>query len=171
MFTLKAKAWQVFLLTMVALLLLNFSIRNVPAATAALSVLGAVMYYGWFAVLGNTLVDWLPRGTDYSRTWFLLDVFVVLAALCLMAVLLDGHGYSATGLAALPWFYLTFAFFHVFWFPAVALVSIEKERRPEFGFYFGTFLLLLFWPLGLWFVQPRLNRLAAERLKAATETT
>ncbi|RTQ49519.1 hypothetical protein EJV47_11870 [Hymenobacter gummosus] len=163
MLTLTAKSWQVFLIMMVAVLLMNFSIRDMPLATDILFVLGAVIYYGWFAVIGNTLADWLPRGADYSRTWFLLDAFLVLAALCLTGVMFESRSYTATGVAALPGFYLLFAFFHVFWFPAVVLVAIEKQRRPEFGFYFGTFLLMLFWPIGLWFVQPRLNRIAAER--------
>lgn len=149
MFTLKAKSWQVFLVTVAAMLLLNIRIENAPLAEGLLYAAGLTIYFSWFAALDNVLANWLPRGTHYSRTWFLVDVFFVLTAFSLVAVLFDNHSYTATGLAALAGCYLLFALFHIFWFPAVVLVAIEKNRKPEFGFYFGTFLLMLFWPVGL----------------------
>jgi uncharacterized membrane protein YwaF len=166
MFALKAKSWQAFLATVVAMLLLNVHLDD-PLIEGLLYAAGLVIYFSWFAALGNVLADWIPRGTHYSRTWFLVDVFFVLAGFSLVAVLFDDHSYTGTGLAALPVLYLFFALFHVFWFTAVVLVAIEKNSKPEFGFYFRTLLLMLFWPVGVWFVQPRLNRLAAEKLNAA----
>jgi hypothetical protein len=160
---LKVKPWQAFLFAFVSCILLNFTVEDDTLATGILYVVGATLYFGWFAVLGNSLADMLPAGTDYSRNWFLLDLFIVLLALGALTLLTEDGSYHARGLAALPSLYVVFAFVHVLWFPAAALVAIEKNRKPEFGFYFGTMLLLLVWPIGVWFVQPRLNRLVATR--------
>ncbi|KAA9325583.1 hypothetical protein F0P96_19850 [Hymenobacter busanensis] len=140
---------------------MNTNVSGNPMLTAALYSIGIILYLGWFVVLGQTLAKFLPRQANYSLNWFLIDVFIVLAAFCAVAILTDNHSYQAEGLAAIPVFYLFFAVGHVFWFPAVTLVAIEKQRKPEFGFYFGTLLLMLFWPIGVWFIQPRLNRIYA----------
>jgi hypothetical protein len=41
------------------------------------------------------------------------------------------------------------------------LVSAETGKSASFSAYLGTSLLIWFWPIGVWFVQPRINRLFA----------
>ena len=45
---------------------------------------------------------------------------------------------------------------------AMRLKSYETGNRVGFGGAFGTFLMIWFFPLGVWFVQPRINRASAE---------
>lgn len=42
---------------------------------------------------------------------------------------------------------------------AISLVSAEKKDAAAFREYFSTFLLFLFVPIGVWFIQPRIQRL------------
>jgi hypothetical protein len=144
---------------MFALFLINFTIENSALFTGLCNTIGYLLYFGWFAVLGSALFSILPPRIDYSLTWFLLDLTLIVVCMAGVMILTDSRSYHAQGLAALPGFYIIFAMVHVPWFLAVTQVAIEKERKPEFGFYFGTLLLLLWWPLGVWFVQPRLNRI------------
>lgn len=113
--------------------------------------------------MGNALAPLLPRDADYNLTWFLIDIALVTAVCASSVIIMDNRTYHAEGLEALPSFYLMFAMMHAPWFLAVSLVAVEKKRASEFGFYFGTLLLFLFWPLGLWFVQPRLNKVYEQR--------
>ena len=45
-------------------------------------------------------------------------------------------------------------------FPAKILKSIETKGEVGINDYFGYMLLLIFWPIGIWFIQPRLNKIA-----------
>ena len=157
-FVMRAKHWQVFLLTMVALLLINFTVDDSALLSGLIGAVGYCLYFTWFAVMGNALFLLLPRETEYNLTWFLIDVFLVAAVWASLVLIQEDRKYHATGLEALLGFYLFFAMLHAPWFLAAALVAIEKKRKPEFGFYFGTLILFVFWPIGLWFIQPRLNK-------------
>jgi hypothetical protein len=37
--------------------------------------------------------------------------------------------------------------------------SVELKRDVPFGDFTGEFFAFLFYPVGLWFVQPRLNKI------------
>ena len=53
--------------------------------------------------------------------------------------------------------------FFVLYFNAKALRSVELQRRARFGDYIGEFCLFWFFPIGLWFLQPRINKVFEER--------
>jgi hypothetical protein len=44
-------------------------------------------------------------------------------------------------------------------FPVRLLKIIEKGDNIDINDYFGDIFLLIFWPIGIWLIQPRLNRL------------
>lgn len=51
----------------------------------------------------------------------------------------------------------------VLYFNAKALKSVELQSRARLGDYVGEFFLFWFFPIGLWFLQPRINKLLEER--------
>jgi hypothetical protein len=46
------------------------------------------------------------------------------------------------------------------------LVKAETGKRVTFYDYAGPFFLLWFFPIGVWFIQPRINQLYAEKHNA-----
>jgi hypothetical protein len=64
-----------------------------------------------------------------------------------MAVILPLHLFSM------------FCIFYCLYFNAKALKAVEWRRPVTFGDYAGEFFLLWFFPLGIWFIQPRINQL------------
>jgi hypothetical protein len=154
---LKMKSWQVFLLFACCYLESQIFVDN-TFISGCLFILTAAIYIGWYAILGNTLYRYLPRGVLYSLSWFLIDSFFLLASIGVVLIFFDGN-LQVNGLAALPGFYFFFALVHLIWFPAVVMVAIEHKKQPDFSQYAGTMLQLFFWPLGIWFIQPRLNRI------------
>jgi hypothetical protein len=56
-------------------------------------------------------------------------------------------------------FILVAAFIFTISVASKALVSAEKNKEAEFGDYFVTILLFIFSWLGLWFIQPRVQKL------------
>jgi hypothetical protein len=52
-----------------------------------------------------------------------------------------------------------------------SLVLAETGKPASFYDYAGPFFLLWFFPVGIWIVQPRVNRLYSERLIANVQTS
>ena len=44
-------------------------------------------------------------------------------------------------------------------FPGKTLKTLELGKEATFGQYFSYFLLMIFWPIGIWFIQPKLNKI------------
>ena len=56
-----------------------------------------------------------------------------------------------------------FCLFYILYFVAKSLVLAETGEPVSFYDYAGPFFLLWFYPLGVWIIQPRVNRLYAGR--------
>ncbi|TVT37956.1 hypothetical protein FNT36_22650 [Hymenobacter setariae] len=154
---LKAKHWQVFIFLVAIYFISTYCKDNSLASVAVFSIL-LVGYIGWYALLGNSLYMYLPKKIECNSTWFLVDAFLLIAFYGTIMILFDGN-LQVNGVVAIPFFYLFFAIAHLFWFPAVLLISIESGSRPVFSQYAGTMLQLFFWPIGIWFIQPRINKI------------
>jgi hypothetical protein len=151
-----AKHWQLFLIFCAACATNYYATTAtmVTVSTIALLVSGV----GWYVLIGNMLYHHLPRNTYYSITWFLLDALLVLATYAASIILFNGK-LELTGLAGLVGLYMFFAIGHLSWLPAVELVAIETKGAPSFARYAGTWIQFAIWPLGIWFIQPRLNQI------------
>ncbi|RYU83847.1 hypothetical protein [Hymenobacter persicinus] len=161
-FAMRAKHWQVFLLTLPVLVLMNLNIVGAELIGSLISAVAYCLYFIWFAFLGTALFPLLPRGAYYNLSWFIVDIILSALAFSALVILTDDRSFHGEGPMALVMLYAFFALLHGPWFLAVSLVSIEKQHDPEFGFYFGTLLCFLFWPVGVWFIQPRLNKVWKE---------
>lgn len=139
-----SKHWQVFLLFVGAFMLEAVEIRAVPC-----------LYLLWLPLIGIRMNRFLPA---YYRTHYLLH----LVAWGMMIV-----GYAITPFRkqtswlGIGFFILSLSsFIMVFSFIARAVRSLETHDRATVNDYFGDiFLYMFFFPLGVWFIQPRLNLL------------
>jgi len=52
-----------------------------------------------------------------------------------------------------------FCIFYCLYFVAKALKSVELQREVTFNDYAGEFFLFWFSPIGVWVLQPRINKL------------
>jgi hypothetical protein len=74
-------------------------------------------------------------------------------------IISDNKGMTFTGFSVIPILYVIYAFFDFLAFPVRVLKSIELEREAKFGDYLGDFFLILFFPIGIWFLQPRIRKI------------
>ena len=63
------------------------------------------------------------------------------------------------GVEMIPFIYLMYATINSLSFPAKVLNSIERNREVSLSDYIGDFFLIVFLPIGIWFLQPRINRI------------
>ena len=163
---LRAKHWQIFLL-LLAPHFLSWYIRD-PTIDSLLGFLSALMLVAWLASQSNELLSLRPRQDGYSGTWLLIDAFLVLGAWSYSVISEDPNfhisttGWHAEGISGWFFFYVLFAYLHVHWFPASLMHTVETGHRPDARKTVQWFLLYFFWPVGVWFIQPRLNKLLEE---------
>ena len=62
-------------------------------------------------------------------------------------------------LAFLMHFFSMFCLVYCLYFTAKTLKSAELQREAHFSDYIGDFFLFWFFPVGIWFLQPRINRI------------
>ena len=155
---LKLKHWQVFIILIVGLLLNNFTIEDNQTLTTIFSITGAIIYFMWPLLVGHGLYQILLDRINLNYNFFIINSFVWLTAWIIIMIMSDGQGMIFNGVAALPGFYVFYALLYYLAFPARTLKSIEKGKKADFGEYIGDFFLIVFLPIGIWFLQPRINR-------------
>jgi hypothetical protein len=55
-----------------------------------------------------------------------------------------------------------FCIFYCLYFNAKSLKSVELQKPVTFNDFAGEFFLIWFFPVGIWFLQPRINKLFEE---------
>lgn len=163
---LRAKHWQIFLLLLTPHFLSWYTTDT--TTDRMLGLLSVFLLIAWLVMQSNELLALRPKQEGYSSVWLLADAFLVLAAWGYSVVSEDQDFYLSTtswhvnGTAGWLFLYVLFAYLHVHWFPASLLQTVEKGQRPDTRKTVLWFLLYFFWPVGVWFIQPRLNRLLEE---------
>jgi len=61
-----------------------------------------------------------------------------------------------------------FCMFYIIYFVSKTLKMAELQRNVSFSDYAGEFFLIWLYPIGIWFVQPKINELA-HRVSTSTE--
>jgi hypothetical protein len=59
-----------------------------------------------------------------------------------------------------------FVLFKFVQFPSRTINSIELKREAGLWEYIADSVQILFWPLCIWWIQPRINRINDEKMKA-----
>ena len=168
---LTAKHWQIFLLLIFAMVLGNFTIEGQPLLTGILNSIGLLIIISWLLVLGIELYRYLPERIELGNTLFIIKGMFILLSITAIMVISNGQGmkFSGSGLVALPIFYFIFAYLHMQFFPGTILKSIESGRTASFVDYVGYGVLIWIWPIGIWFIQPKINRSVNEQLTVDEE--
>ena len=157
-FILRLKHWQIFPILVIGLFLSNFKIDGNQTLTTILLVTGLTFYFSWTLLVGHGLYQLIPDKFELNYNLFIVNSLVWLTAYITIMVLSDGLGMTFKGLAILPGLYVFFAFIHFLMFPVRTLKSIEIGKKADIGDCVGDFFLIAFLPIGIWFLQPRINK-------------
>jgi uncharacterized RDD family membrane protein YckC len=175
-FFVRAKHWQIFLLIVgvgwiggAAAMLLSFAAARSPEEIfraalpfALVMVLSMVCLGAWLWSMGSFLSSVAQPSLRLRLGFFrfalvypLLYMFVFFAIFtsanaALLAVLFPLH------------FFAMFCLFYDFYFVSKSLALAETRKPASFSDYAGSFFLLWLFPIGVWFIQPRINRLFAQ---------
>lgn len=114
----------------------------------------------WYFSIAYELNIKTPTDVNLSINWF---IFISVYA---YAYSIFAHFFFGTGKIETNMFLFVFPFhifamyciFYSFFFIAKCLVSIEDGKSPKFDRLIGSIFMLWFFPIGIWFILPRIKR-------------
>ena len=173
-FFLKLKSWQMFCI-LVALPFVGqffvdpFSLAANGANVNEIFLIGGFIVYLsmiivliWLWVLGTQLNHFVSE--EFRSSPKLFKVATIYPAF--YAILFELLFFTQINNPSLNWIPLLICPFHLlalfsilysFYFISKNLVLAEKDAKVKMEEIIGPFLALLFFPVGVWFIQPRIN--------------
>ena len=93
---------------------------------------------------------------------FLLSIYIAIGAnggLKTENGLNKGMIYGIAGIFILLHLFSMFGIFYTLYFVSKTFKTIELQRKVEFSDFAGEFLMLWFYPIGIWIIQPKINKM------------
>ncbi|MBA7510738.1 hypothetical protein ES705_02725 [subsurface metagenome] len=174
-FLLKMKAWQIFLILVgvpYVLPIIMMSVAKISSVyfNAAIIILFVGLYVGWLWTLGVNLNKKVHDNFKLKSGFFKSAmVYNLIYALFFAILFVQSFSYirtlnsepSLNRLGVIAPFHIIamICMFYGLTFVARALVTAEKQTKVKADDYIGVFFMLWFFPIGIWWVQPRVNKL------------
>jgi hypothetical protein len=173
------KHWQLFVLLVGMPIIFEFLIIGVAISSRdprtifyffpVMLILYVGLFFGWLYSLGTNLFKRLPVTARMSLTRFKIFLLVYVGYMLFFLVFMFGifsavasGGEPSPLLFALIFpinLFAMFCIFYCLYFTAKVLKTVELQKPVTFNDYAGEFFLIWFFPIGIWFIQPRINRL------------
>ena len=159
-FILKLRHWEVFIIILISSFAMDLQIEGEQIIMIVINTIGYLIFLLWYLLVGLALADKMPTIIKLSSTLFLFNACFLIISIIILRVLFDGN-LDASNIFEFLWVaYIMFAMVQFLVFPSKALKSFEIGTKASFAQYVGYFLLTLFLPIGIWWIQPKLNRIA-----------
>lgn len=174
-FFLRAKHWQIFFPIFGLFFLgeITFAV-SVPAAeptdagfqkaviaTGIFTALFMLFFVSWFWSLGSFLTSIVNPSIRLRMRFFRFSLLFPLIYLPGFIAVFDSMT-TSPGLFLIIFplhAFATYCMFYLLYFVSKSLALAERNQPVSFYDYSGSFFLLWFFPIGIWIVQPRINRL------------
>jgi hypothetical protein len=177
-FFLRAEHWQIFLLSFclsfIGFMAFDMNLTNnahhgssgisIPMIIfLVLTMLSMYSLIAWLGSLGSFLSRIVHPSLNLKTRFFSFSlIFASVYFIFFMLFFLATD--SRLFLFVAPFHLLaTFCMFYLIYFVSKALVMAEAARPVSFYDHAGPFFLLWMFPLGVWVIQPRINRLFQAR--------
>lgn len=181
-FFLRAKHWQIFtLLIIIPSCLQIFLIANkdfdfMLKVLPAVGLIYIVVFFTWLWTIGTRLHSKLPESRRSNLklfkflllvpTIYILGISIYISMRAMGLIVSDNPPLLIMNdiiKEVFPLHILSmFCLFYVLWNNAKTIKSIELQRPVSFGEFTNEFFLLWFFPIGIWIMQPRINKMTEQ---------
>lgn len=193
---LKAKHWQLFLLTfgipmifqfiMIGTIFSNINNGNNPDPTfmfrymkffPIIMIIFMGVFFGWFWSVAIGLQNKVPKDVKMKIKKFKIFFFIPMVYI-LFIILFTGiqmnrlitngtepsEGMIGSLVAIIVPLHLfsMFCIFYSLYFVAKTFKTVELQREVKFLDFAGEFFMIWFYPIGIWIVQPKINKMIEE---------
>ncbi len=168
---LKAKHWQIFILMFGAPILFSFinlnSIINPINTIISIDVfISMILFMGWFYSIGVGLHKLLPKEVDLNLNKFKFFIFFPLIYIMILILWRPLNELIKIDFGLTIPFHLfsMFCMFYVMYFCSKTIKSIEMNKEVTFSDYSSEFFLFWFYIIGIWILQPKINKIYSEKI-------
>ena len=132
-------------------------------------VLSIVGVYSWVWSVAIGLQKYVPSEVKLKvnrfKVFFMIPlVYILLIVITVLFAVFSEDFNPMIFLAVVPLhLFSIFCMFHNIYFVAKTLRTVELQRQIRSDNYIGELFLVWFLPIGIWFIQPRINRIVEER--------
>jgi hypothetical protein len=158
----KMKHWQLFLLLFIPTYFINSRLSMIIIIMYFLTLLSAWIYS--IGVLGQEkkieIIQWTTLSKVFKISCLLMPLFWFINFIELFGLLNNDIGESIKRILNLiaSFGFLLTGFFMIF-YASMTLKEIELKRKPKFSDYMMTMIWFVVLPVGIWFIQPRINKI------------
>ena len=190
---LKAKHWQLFLLTFGIPMIFQFVIMGTMFANVAngnnpdptfmfnymkffpiMMIIFMGVFFGWFWSVAVGLQSKVPEDVKMKvkkfKIFFFIPIAYMLFITLFMGIQMNGLMTNGTepsggligGLVAVIvplHLFSMFCIFYSLYFVAKTFKTVELQREVKFSDFAGEFFMIWFYPIGIWIVQPKINKM------------
>ncbi len=176
---LQLKHWQLFTLlfgTIFILQIITFgsvAITNEPKTLVYIFPVVMIVYlglfFGWFYAMGTNFHKKLPSTVKMNLKKFKIYLTIPIIYIFLLSVFqIAMISEVARNNSPNPIYFLfiipihlfsMFCIFYCMYFIAKEFKSVEVQKPVTFSDFAGEFFLLWFFPVGIWILQPRINKI------------
>jgi hypothetical protein len=182
---LRAKHWHIFTITfalpfilqmlLVPLVIVGDNpmiVLRVMPVTMAILIVG---FFGWIWSIGTGLQSKVPADAKMNVNRFRLFFFIPLVylVLFLLFIAFGTQGLIESGQEPDPGrialiigiilpihFFVVFCMFYCLYFVSKTYKTVELQREVSFSDFAGEFFLFWFYPIGVWILQPKINKMS-----------
>lgn len=130
------------------------------------------VFYGWFWSVAIGLQSKVPDSVKMKVTKFKILFFIPMTYFIFLAVFMGStiNGLSEGGAdpkVFASMFYIIvplhllsmFCMFYSLYFVSKTYKTVELQREVSFSDFAGEFFMIWFYPIGIWIIQPKINKL------------
>lgn len=134
-------------------------VSHYPDLNMIFTLISFTIFLIWFLGLDAELMKRIPLKVRPSNTLFLINTFLIYLGYCVIAIFLGAdRKIEFTGLAALPFFYIFYAWFSIYNHLSKLLAYAEDETEVPLNKRVGDMILFFFFFIGVWWLQPRIKK-------------
>ena len=181
---LKAKHWQIFMITfglpfLIQIITMPITISdNDPIIMMKIFPIIMIIFisgfFGWFWSIGVGLQSKIPSDVTMKVKKFKIFLIIPLIYMFLILIFMgsiisgtfengqepsEGMIVGMIGIIFPLHFFSMFCIFYCLYFVAKTFKTVELQREVAFSDFAGEFFMIWFFPIGIWIIQPKVNKM------------
>ena len=159
------KHWELFLMLFLpTALCFLFRVPFERLVIAAIALFVMIILLTWLYSIGSWANRQLPESRRSGTTLFIIGlaapILYTVMAITIYFPMLNSSTPPPPPTWMLPMHLASMAgVFYGIWFSARKLKSLQENEDADFMIFSSTFLLMWIFPLGIWLIQPEVNKL------------
>jgi hypothetical protein len=173
---LRAKAWQLFFLLFCIPFALSFVLSVMSIAmkgnifdfgvVSFINIMIVIVFIGWFWTIGTKLNAKVNQDIRMKSNLFRFAlIYVAVYALIFHFVTPFFQSHQGLIFNIIPFhLFAIVCIFYGIYFVSKNIVMAERQQTVCLSDYIGEFFLVWFFPIGVWFIQPKINEMFKDEI-------